>query len=74
LTAENVGMVEAVASATLFGFPDDIAIRLRVEDGETVVDMRSASRFFAHDLGSNARRITAFMNELDLKLAGLDMD
>ena len=56
----------------MFAFSEDVAIRVRAEEDETVVDMRSASRFFAHDLGSNARRISSFLNELDARLAAID--
>ena len=40
---------------------DDVAIRVRREDDETVVDLRSASRVGLHDLGANAERIRAFV-------------
>jgi uncharacterized protein (DUF1499 family) len=32
------------------------------------IDVRSASRIGSHDLGANARRITAFADEIDLLL------
>jgi len=59
-------VIEATAPTPIFGFLDDVVIRLRVnDDGSTQVDMRSASRTGAHDLGQNARRIKSFFTKLD---------
>jgi hypothetical protein len=59
-------VVEATAPTPIFGFLDDVVLRMRVtEDGSTQVDIRSASRTGAHDLGQNARRIRAFFASLD---------
>ncbi|MBA3446060.1 MAG: DUF1499 domain-containing protein [Pseudaminobacter sp.] len=63
--------IEARAETFLLGFPVDIAVRLTDEGGATYVDMRSASRFGDHDLGDNARRIVAFLAELDVEIASL---
>lgn len=57
--------IEALAYTPVLGFPSDIAIRLTDEGNATFVDMRSVSRYGSHDLGSNARRIAAFMADLD---------
>lgn len=63
--------IEAVATSFLFGFESDVVIRLvEIEEG-TLVDMRATSRWGAHDLGSNAARITQFLVELDAALQGL---
>jgi uncharacterized protein (DUF1499 family) len=68
---ENVGRIEAVDSTLLFGFRQDIVIRI-VPDGEgALVDMRSAARNGAHDLGANAERIRTFFSELDASLQGI---
>ena len=62
--------IELTAWTFLFHFPSDVAIRL-VDEGETsYVDMRSASRYGRHDLGDNASRIAAFLNELGTDVAG----
>ena len=58
-------VMEARASTLIFGFVDDVALRLRATDDGTEVDMRSASRFGVHDLGQNARRISGFFAALD---------
>ena len=68
LTADNEQQLEAVVSSRLFGFRDDVAIRLTPVDIEsgvhTKVDMRSASRVGKSDLGANAERIRAFLADL----------
>lgn len=60
----GVGRVEAVDHTLLMRFPDDITIRVKPYGVGSRVDIRSASRIGTHDLGSNARRITAFTEEL----------
>ncbi|MCV6613516.1 MAG: DUF1499 domain-containing protein [Cellvibrionaceae bacterium] len=58
--------LEATVTTSLFGFTDDVVIRLRsLPDGGTVLDMRSASRVGISDLGANAKRITDFIKALD---------
>ena len=59
------GLVEATDTTFWFGFEDDLAIRVRREGNETVVDLRSASRFGLHDLGTNAQRIRSFIDRWD---------
>ena len=44
--------------------PDDVVIRIRRADDETVVDVRSKSRVGMSDLGTNARRIRTFRDEM----------
>ena len=63
--------VEAVATSFLFGFESDVVIRLIEEEDGTLVDMRATSRWGAHDLGSNASRVNAFLTDLDAALQGL---
>ncbi|MCW5695844.1 MAG: DUF1499 domain-containing protein [Bauldia sp.] len=62
------GIVEAVARTGFVGFEEDVVIRMRPAGSGAVVDMRSASRVFDHDFGSNARRITEFLRALDSRL------
>ncbi len=65
------GSIEAVAQTLVFGFRQDVAIRI-VPDGDgTRVDMRSASRSAAHDLGSDAERVRHFLADLDNALQGV---
>ncbi len=67
----GVTYVEAVARSTVMGFPDDVIVRIIEEEDGALVDMRSASRWGIHDMGANARRITAFLRDLDAALAGV---
>jgi len=58
----DAGTIEAVATSRVFGFHDDLVIRIRQEsDGTSRVDMRSKSRDGKGDLGVNAARIRAFI-------------
>ena len=61
--------IEALARTTLLAFPCDVAIRVTDEGTSTYVDMRSASRYGRLDLGDNAARIVAFLDELDTDMA-----
>jgi uncharacterized protein (DUF1499 family) len=61
---ERDGYIEAVALTFVMGFREDVAIRIRPVEGGVRVDMRSASRYGMRDHGSNARRIEAFLREL----------
>ncbi len=59
------GRLEAIATTRLLRFKDDIVVRLRDRaEGGTRVDIRSKSRIGRSDLGTNARRIRAFLAEL----------
>lgn len=61
---QPVGRIEAVDRSAIFGFEDDIVIRLSEQDGRTRVDMRSASRYGHYDFGVNANRVTSFLEEV----------
>jgi uncharacterized protein (DUF1499 family) len=57
----SAGELEAVSTTPLFGFHDDIIVRVRPDPaGGSRVDMRSKSRVGQGDLGANAARIHAF--------------
>lgn len=60
--------IEATATTPWFGFEDDVVIRLTELDSTVRVDMRSASRIGASDVGTNAARIQAFLDELKARL------
>ncbi|MBT8493862.1 MAG: DUF1499 domain-containing protein [Deltaproteobacteria bacterium] len=66
------GFLEAVAYRRYFGLRDDVVIRVRSGDGETRVDMRSASRLGPVDFGVNAERIGAYLRQLGDELAARD--
>jgi hypothetical protein len=59
-----VGRIEAVDKSLIFGFEDDIVIRLSEQDGRTRVDMRSAARYGPFDFGVNADRVASFLDEV----------
>jgi uncharacterized protein (DUF1499 family) len=61
----RIGRIEAVARSPIMGFREDVSIRI-VPDGEdSRVDIRSASRYFDSDLGSNAARVSKFIDDLN---------
>ena len=55
------GRIEAVETTLLFGFKDDVVIRMRARDSGTVIDLRSVSRVGMGDLAANAKRIRRFV-------------
>ena len=63
--------VEVTISSPIFGYKYDSVIHILSEDVTTLVEMRSSSRWGAHDFGVNAKIIEAFMRDLDLALLGL---
>lgn len=68
---DETAHIEAVATTPIFGFRQDVVIRI-VPDGDgALVDMRSAARNAAHDLGEDAERIRAFFHDLDAALQGV---
>lgn len=65
--------IQAVAVTTVLRFRDDVVIEVRPgPDGGSTVAMRSKSRVGQSDLGANARRIRAFLDDLKAKLASPD--
>jgi uncharacterized protein (DUF1499 family) len=62
------GTIEAVDTTKWFGFKDDVAIRVGAAgDGSpnlSRVDVRSKSRVGRSDLGTNAQRIRAYLQQL----------
>lgn len=65
------GEVRAEARTRLWKFVDDVWVRLSLdENGQTRVDMVSASRVGRGDLGTNARRIARFLRGVDRRLNG----
>ena len=58
------GILEAVDTTRWFGFKDDIAVRVSAADAGSRVDVRSKSRVGRSDIGTNARRIRAYVERL----------
>jgi len=63
-SAPEEGRIEATASSLLYGFVDEVAIRVKPAGAGTLVDMRSRSRIGKVDRGVNAKRIRAYLAEL----------
>jgi hypothetical protein len=63
--------LQLVARSFLLGFPSDMAVRVTDEGESSYVDVRSASRYGLHDLGSNAARIEDLLGRLDKVMAGV---
>jgi uncharacterized protein (DUF1499 family) len=62
------GRIEATATTFWFGFKDDIVIRITpASNGGSRLDMRSMSRVGRSDIGTNARRIRAFLAALEMR-------
>lgn len=59
---------------TLFGWQDEVSIRLTVQQNRTIVAMRSASMYGLHDLGVNGKRIESFLLNLDRKISEIIRD
>lgn len=61
--------IEAVETSVMFGFKDNIVIRLQESADNTRVDMRSHSRLGKIDRGVNAKRILKYMHNLKQRIA-----
>jgi uncharacterized protein (DUF1499 family) len=59
------GHIEAVAKTPVLGLREDIAIRIAPDSDGSRVDIRSASRYFEHDLGSNAERVSKLIDDIN---------
>jgi len=70
LTADDQsGEIEAVCKTLVFRFEDDVRVEIRLdENGQTRVDLWSASRIGRGDLGRNRRTIGRFLRRLDRSL------
>jgi uncharacterized protein (DUF1499 family) len=58
------GRIEAVSRSFLLNLPDDVTVRVRPRADGARVDVRSASRLGPRDLGANADRIRAYLDEV----------
>jgi uncharacterized protein (DUF1499 family) len=61
----RIGRIEAVARTPIMGFREDVSIRVVADGEDSRVDIRSASRYFESDLGSNAARVSKFIDDLN---------
>jgi uncharacterized protein (DUF1499 family) len=59
------GRIEAVARTPIMGFREDVSIRVTPDGEDSRVDIRSSSRYFESDLGSNAARVTKLIDDIN---------
>jgi uncharacterized protein (DUF1499 family) len=59
------GRIEAVARTPIMGFREDVSIRVSPDGEDSRVDIRSSSRYFESDLGSNAARVTKLIDDIN---------
>jgi hypothetical protein len=65
LVDDKAATVEATDTSTFFRFKDDVVVRVRpAPGGGSLVDMRSISRVGGSDVGMNAKRVRAFLANL----------
>lgn len=62
------GWIEAVDRTLVFGFYDDVVIRIDGDRQRARIDVRSASRYGRHDLGGNAERTRRILRELQTRV------
>ncbi len=61
----RIGRIEAVARTPVMGFREDVSIRITPDGDGSRVDIRSSSRYFESDLGSNAARVTKLIDDIN---------
>jgi len=61
----RIGRIEAVARTPIMGFREDVTIRVTPDGEGSRVDIRSSSRYFEGDLGSNASRVTKLIENIN---------
>src|SRR6202046_698492 len=61
----RIGRIEAVARTPIMGFREDVSIRITADGEDSRVDIRSSSRYFESDLGSNAARVMKLIDDIN---------
>ena len=61
----RIGRIEAVARTPIMGFREDVSIRVTPDGEDSRVDIRSSSRYFESDLGSNAARVSRLIDDIN---------
>jgi uncharacterized protein (DUF1499 family) len=61
----RIGRIEAVARTPIMGFREDVSIRVTPDGEDSRVDIRSSSRYFESDLGSNAARVAKLIEDIN---------
>jgi uncharacterized protein (DUF1499 family) len=63
--ARREGRIEAISQTLIMGFREDVSIRIKADGDDSRVDIRSASRYFDSDLGSNAARVSRLIEDIN---------
>ncbi|MBE0548983.1 MAG: DUF1499 domain-containing protein [Rubrivivax sp.] len=63
------GRLEATTSSLLYGFTDEVIVRVKAAEGGALVDVRSRSRLGRVDRGVNAKRIRSYLVALQDRAA-----
>lgn len=72
-SGSQAGIIEATHQSLIFGFRDDVAIRVSpMPAGGTRVDVRASARYGNHDMGRNATRVRTLFSEVKTRLAEID--
>lgn len=66
--SKPAGRIEATDTTFWFGFKDDVVVRIRPDNRGSIVDVRSKSRVGRSDIGTNAARIRAYLDDLETRL------
>src|SRR5580704_4036459 len=61
----RIGHIEAVARTPIMGFREDVSVRVTPDGEDSRVDIRSSSRYFESDLGSNAARVRKLIEDIN---------
>lgn len=56
--------IEAIDTTLVFGFKDDIVVRITPQGAGSMVDVRSLSRVGSSDFGANAKRVRAYLKRV----------
>jgi uncharacterized protein (DUF1499 family) len=64
LSSGRPGLIEIADRTLILGLYDDVVIRVVGSEQHARVDVRSASRYGAHDLGRNADRVRHILKEI----------
>jgi len=65
---KSLGIIEATDTTSWFGFKDDVVVRIRSAEENSILDIRSKSRVGKSDLGKNAERIHTLINAINIRL------
>jgi uncharacterized protein (DUF1499 family) len=71
-SSSQAGAIEATHRSFIFGFRDDVAIRVSPVPGGARVDVRASARNGNHDMGRNAESVRTLFSEVKTRLNEID--